>query len=165
VAGAQLDEPDFVGHIEQVVHETGIAQSSLVIEITGTMLIRHGPEARAKLRQLRELGTKVAIDDFGTGYSSLGMLRDYPADFLKIDREFISHIGRDRNNTALTTMILDLGRALGIECVTEGVETEAELAVLQELGCDRVQGFLLYRPAPPSSIWRLLTDTRTLTAG
>ena len=162
VAGAQVDEPDFVEHVDQVIRDAGVAHSDLVVEITETMLIRHGSQARSKLRRLRELGASVAIDDFGTGYSSLGMLRDYPADYLKIDREFIAQIGRDTSNTALTLMILELGRALGIVCVAEGVETESELETLRSLGCDRVQGFLLHRPAPAEHISDLLASGRSL---
>ena len=101
---------------------------------------------------------RLAIDDFGTGHSSLTWLRRLPADFLKVDKTFVSGLGTDPGDTAIVRAVLDLGQALGLTTVAEGVETPEQLAVLRELGCDWAQGFYLARPGQPETVTRLLKE-------
>ncbi len=148
IAAAHLEEAEFVPRVLDIIKSAGIEPANLVLEITETMMIRRGSDARQKLHQLRDQGVSVSIDDFGTGYSSLGQLRDYPADTLKIDREFIDGIDTDTDKQALTRTIIDLGRNLGLPCIAEGIETPEELATLRTLSCEFAQGFLFHKPSP-----------------
>ncbi|WP_433203246.1 putative bifunctional diguanylate cyclase/phosphodiesterase [Dactylosporangium sp. CS-047395] len=156
VSPRQLAEPDFVARVHAALAASGLPGDALTIEITEGVLVGAGPQAEqtiAHLTALRAIGVRVAIDDFGTGYSSLAYLRDLPIDVLKIDRSFLPHSRDDvAGQTALVRAIVDLARSLGLVTVAEGVETEEHAALLRDLGCDRVQGFLLGRPAPAAGL-------------
>jgi EAL domain-containing protein (putative c-di-GMP-specific phosphodiesterase class I) len=108
--------------------------------------------AAARLLALRKLGVRAGLDDFGTGYSSLAYLRDLPVDYLKVARPFIAQLERGEHDRALVRSIVELGRGLGLELVAEGIETEAQAALLRELACDMGQGFLLGRPQAPAAL-------------
>ncbi|MHB1549459.1 MAG: EAL domain-containing protein, partial [Acidimicrobiales bacterium] len=101
------------------------------------------------LREVRELGVRLSIDDFGTGYSSLAYLRRFPVDQLKVDRSFVQDVA-EHGDTRIMEAVVRLAHDLGMEVVAEGIETDAELAIVQSLGYDVVQGFLLGRPVAPS---------------
>ena len=103
-------------------------------------------ETLAILQRLRNLGTKLAMDDFGTGYSSLGYLQKFRFDKIKIDRSFISRLGQDPNAEAIVRAVVGMTKALGIRANAEGVETNAQAAVLRALGCSEAQGYLYSRP-------------------
>src|SRR5688500_3116027 len=105
------------------------------------------PTAHA-LSRLKDMGVRISIDDFGTGYSSLSYLKRFPIDEVKIDRGFVAGVNEDPDNLAIVQTIIALGKALKLDVVAEGVETEAQLALLRAAGCDRAQGYLLGRPAP-----------------
>ena len=94
----------------------------------------------------------MSLDDFGTGYSSLGYLREFPLDFIKIDKSFIHTVTGNNNEEAIVEAIIGLSHALGLVVVAEGVETQTELDYLKSVGCDRVQGYLLARPGAPTVI-------------
>ena len=100
----------------------------------------------AQLRALKHIGVRIAVDDFGTGYSSLAYLRRFPVDVLKIDRAFISRLGRDAEDSDVVRFLIALARSLGLRTIAEGVELKEQLEVLRTLGCDEVQGFLTGRP-------------------
>jgi EAL domain-containing protein (putative c-di-GMP-specific phosphodiesterase class I) len=109
----------------------------------------HDTEASVRrLHELRELGVGLAIDDFGTGYSSLAYLRSFPVHELKIDKSFIDAIGEDADSVTLVATIVQLARSLALTTVAEGVETPAQFARLREMGCDRIQGYVVARPQP-----------------
>jgi EAL domain-containing protein (putative c-di-GMP-specific phosphodiesterase class I) len=112
------------------------------------------------LNRLRDLGVQIAIDDFGTGYSNLRYLQRFPAQRLKIDRSFIAEIDQNSEDAAIVRAIITLGHSLDMLVVAEGVESQAQLALLRELGCDEVQGFLLGRPVPAAGLETQLASLR-----
>jgi EAL domain-containing protein (putative c-di-GMP-specific phosphodiesterase class I) len=116
----------------------------------------------SKLADLRLHGIRLAVDDFGTGYSSLGYLERFPIDTLKIDRTFVDGVGGRGNRPVLARAIIQLGRALGLEVVAEGIERPEQARALRRLGCGRGQGYLFARPAAPDEIEPLLAQGRVL---
>ena len=120
--------------------------AQLQLEVTETGLMSSSADPIAVLHALRSWGVKLAIDDFGTGQSSLAYLQHLPVDELKIDRSFVQDVASDPRRQALLRSIVSVGQGLGLTVTAEGVETEAELAIVQACGCDVVQGFLLARP-------------------
>jgi two-component system CheB/CheR fusion protein len=108
------------------------------------------------LTRFDHMGMKISIDDFGTGYSSLTYLKKLPIHELKIDRSFVNGIATERDDRSIAIAIIDMSRALGMRVVAEGVETQDQLDVLTEEGCDMVQGFLFYRPLSPESFAEVL---------
>ncbi|RYD49883.1 MAG: EAL domain-containing protein, partial [Sphingomonadales bacterium] len=116
------------------------------IEITETAIFDNVERAAETLFKLRQMGFRIALDDFGTGYSSLYNIRRFALDCLKIDRSFVDGMGRERESAAIVHSIIHLGRALGMEVVAEGVETEAQLQALRLAGCSHLQGYFLARP-------------------
>ena len=119
---------------------------SLILEITEDILMQDLAEAEVFLQQARTLGARIALDDFGTGQSSLSHLRQFPFDYLKIDREFIRNADTDNNDASLVRAMIQLAHAFGIEVIAEGVENASQLAFLRSLGCDYLQGYLIGVP-------------------
>lgn len=152
----QLGRQHLTGVLERVLSESGLAPGMLGLEVTERQLIRNVDHVSADLLELRELGVSLAVDDFGTGYASLDYLRRFTFDEIKIDRTFVSGLGRDRTDTAVTSSIIALGRSLDLVVVAEGVETQVQYDLLQRLGCPVSQGYLLARPGPPEVISGLL---------
>ena len=142
----QFRRPNFVGHIIERVQHAGIAPTRFQIEITETAIFDDVERAADTLFRLRQMGFRIALDDFGTGYSSLYNIRKFALDCLKIDRSFVDGMGRERESAAIVHSIIHLGRALGMEVVAEGVETEAQLQALRVAGCSHLQGYYLARP-------------------
>ena len=144
VSAFQLQRPEFVEEVRGVLRETGIAPSSLILELTESVMMRDSELSIVRMNALRSLGVKLAIDDFGTGYSSLGYLRRFPVDILKIDRSFLAD--PSRQVTELTAAVVDLARIFELRAVVEGVEDEAHLERLHDMGCDFGQGFYFAKP-------------------
>ncbi len=140
------------GHVCDVIRSAllkyDFSPTRLVIEVTEGILIDNTEAAVATLNELKEMGVRIALDDFGTGYSSLSYLQLFKFDKLKIDKSFIKRLGQTDDAMTLTRTIVNLGHNLGLQVTAEGVETEAQLAILQNLGCDHIQGYLVARPAP-----------------
>ncbi|MGH9087297.1 MAG: putative bifunctional diguanylate cyclase/phosphodiesterase [Acidimicrobiales bacterium] len=151
VSARQLDDRDFVRRVTRILERTGMPPGSLMLEITETVLLGEDSNHEATLSVLKDLGVLLAIDDFGTGYSSLAYLRRFPVDQLKVDRSFVKDVA-DHGDTRIMKAVVRLAHDLGLEVVAEGVETSDELSVVQGLGCDVVQGYLLGRPVPPAAI-------------
>ena len=128
------------------LREADLPPALLELELTESILIQDAQEALALLQALAQLGVKLSIDDFGTGYSSLGYLKRFPIHRLKIDRSFIRSLPGDASDAAIALAIVNMGRALNLEIVAEGVETEAQRQFLLQAGCEQFQGFL-YAPA------------------
>jgi diguanylate cyclase (GGDEF)-like protein len=157
VSSEQLRSGSLVDGIARALQETGAQWSDLEVEITESLLITDSDASARQLQALRDRGVAVAIDDFGTGYSSLAYLARLPLDTIKIDRAFV--VGLDEPGTAsVVRSILALASTLGKRVVTEGVETDAQLRVLQTWGCDVFQGYLFHRPMPAADIRRLLAS-------
>ena len=160
VSPVQLRQTGFCQAVADVIHETGITPSRLELEITESVLMRDTLETLAILQHLRNLGTKLAMDDFGTGYSSLGYLQKFRFDKIKIDRSFISRLGQDPNAEAIVRAVVGMTKALGIRANAEGVETNAQAAVLRALGCSEAQGYLYSRPISSEAFDEVASTTR-----
>jgi diguanylate cyclase (GGDEF)-like protein len=154
----QFREKELPRKVESILKETGLHPGSLELELTESVLMDDQKYSLGLLDELKGLGTLIALDDFGTGYSSLGFLKEFPVDTLKIDRSFIRDIEEDEENRAICSAIVNLGRALKLQVMAEGVETEAQMGILREQGCHLVQGFLFARPMPPDDVWTWLTE-------
>ena len=140
-------------------------QSHLILEIGDWVLEQAMQQNLAWQRQglpLLPLGVKISIDDFGTGYSNLGYLSRFPLDVVKIDRSFVTRIDERRDNQQIVRAIVQLARSLSLALVAEGVETEAELAFVSELGVEVVQGYHFSRPLPAEALMRYLEQARVL---
>jgi diguanylate cyclase (GGDEF)-like protein/PAS domain S-box-containing protein len=141
--------------IEQLDHHH-VDHHNLQIEVTERVLLEASNSALTGLRALREAGVQVGLDDFGTGYSSLAYLRQFPLDFVKIDRSFISEVERAEDQRAIVAAIIGLSHALDLTVTAEGVETDVQLSILGELDCDRAQGFLFAGSLAPSALDQLV---------
>ena len=142
--------------IGRVLRETRIEPHLLTLELTENILMQRVEGAMPTLEALRRLGVGLAIDDFGTGYSSLSYLSSLPIDSLKIDRSFVNGMRVGSKNAEIVRAIVSLGASLGKSVFAEGIETQSQLAQLQELGCENGQGFHLSRPLSPSEVELLL---------
>ena len=118
------------------------------LEITESVLIDDFGRGQAILRRLKSLGVKIAMDDFGTGYSSLSYLQSFPFDKIKVDRSFVSDLETNNNNAAIVRAVITLARSLNLPVLAEGVETEAQRLILNQEGCDQIQGHLIGKPLP-----------------
>jgi EAL domain-containing protein (putative c-di-GMP-specific phosphodiesterase class I) len=142
LSARQFQEPHFVETIEQILSETGLPGRLLTLEITESLMMKNPEATAAMLDRLKALDIKVALDDFGTGYSSLSLLHRFPIDTLKIDRSFVARLGTPDRGAETVDTIINLGRKLRMQVVAEGVESAAQQAALEELGCGFAQGFL-----------------------
>jgi EAL domain-containing protein (putative c-di-GMP-specific phosphodiesterase class I) len=159
LSAASISDLDLPGKVEQALERHGLPARALTLELVEDTLVSDRVRATQVLSRLRGLGVEVAIDDYGTGYSSLAYLKDLPADQLKIDRAFTDGLTSDGRVRAILQHTISLAHVLGLRVVVEGVEDEATLQVLRELGSDLVQGFHIARPAPLARLLpRLLAD-------
>jgi diguanylate cyclase (GGDEF)-like protein len=147
VSAGQLGHPEFVARTLERLAQAGIAPTRLCIEVTETQVMERPEQAAAVLAELTQAGIVIAIDDFGIGFSSLAYARNLPAGILKIDRSFVAGLPDNPRDLALVSSAVRLAHELKMIAVGEGVETQAQLDCLRELGCDSVQGYLLGRPA------------------
>ncbi|MEH6812054.1 MAG: EAL domain-containing protein [Motiliproteus sp.] len=146
ISPRQIQGEDLHQTILQHLHTNELAAEQLILEMTEGMLIRNPAEARRILISLKDLGVQLAMDDFGTGYSSLSNLKNYPFDLLKIDREFVFDIEDDPADRAMVLAAINMGKGLGLKTIAEGVETQRQLDLLRDMGCDRVQGYFHSKP-------------------
>jgi len=156
VSAVQLRAGDFVDRIDALAREVGIDPRRIELEITERVLLGDDPATVTGLNRLRALGFRIVLDDFGTGYSSLGYLQRYPIDKVKIDRTFVARVGVERQAEAVVVAIVRLAKALGMEVLAEGVETEAQRVCLNVAGCSDVQGYLTGKPVVADEIDALI---------
>lgn len=152
----QLMEDGFVRDTLDTIAATGANPARLKLELTESMFIERVEETIDKMEELRRHGISFSLDDFGTGYSSLAYLKRLPLEQLKIDRSFVRDILIDPNDASIARSVVALAQALGLSIIAEGVETEAQRAMLQELGCHRYQGYLFGKPAPADAVEAML---------
>jgi EAL domain-containing protein (putative c-di-GMP-specific phosphodiesterase class I) len=148
----QLDADTLFDDVCFALGETGLPAELLIVEITETCLMHDAQGALAQLNALKELGVRIAIDDFGTGYSSLAYLQQFPVDSLKIDRSFIAGMGKSPEGDTLIHTLIQLGKALKLETLAEGIEEADQLAQLRGEKCDVGQGYFFARPVAPEEI-------------
>ncbi|MDP2833214.1 MAG: EAL domain-containing protein [Pseudomonadota bacterium] len=148
VSARQFRHADFVAEVKEVLAASGADPSRLKIELTESLVIDNVAETIARMRALKALGIGFSMDDFGTGFSSLSYLKRLPLEQLKIDRSFVNDLATDPNDAAIVQTIITMGHTLGLDVIAEGVETEAQLARLDQYGCTAYQGFLFSRPLP-----------------
>jgi diguanylate cyclase (GGDEF)-like protein/PAS domain S-box-containing protein len=148
VSPSQLSRAGVAAEVTRVLAETGLRPERLHLEVTENALITASATLANELRQISDLGVRVALDDFGTGYSSLSLLRQFPVDLVKIDRSFIESVLTDRSAYAIVKAVLGMCRDMGLLTVAEGIESQAQLALLTELGCSHGQGYLFGKPVP-----------------
>jgi len=138
----------FVRSVGRILQAYRIDGSQIELEMTESLLMQHVDDNVKLLQRLSDLGVQVALDDFGTGYSSLAYLKKFPIDALKIDRTFVRDIVEDPDDSAITAAVVSIGHHMELRVVAEGVETAAQLSILQSMGCDEYQGYLFSRPLP-----------------
>ena len=146
LSSASFARADLVAYVASVLRDTGLAAARLKLEITESLLMDDAPVVSAALGGLRELGVQLHIDDFGTGYSSLAYLQRFSAHTLKVDRSFVDKMMQSPESAELVRTVVTMAHNLGMRVVAEGVETAAQLARLEALGCEYVQGYLFSRP-------------------
>jgi EAL domain-containing protein (putative c-di-GMP-specific phosphodiesterase class I) len=156
LSAREVTHPDIVPMVLDATRRSGIDPSLLCIEVTESAAMADRDSGFRALRELSAEGVRVAIDDFGTGYSCLDQLRQMPADVIKIDRTFVSGLEPGAPDSALVAAVIAMGRALDVEVVAEGIETEQQAAVLRELGCPLGQGYLFAEPLLPEQIDEML---------
>ena len=161
LSGYQLPEQNIIEVIQNALQEAKLEASALEVEITEYTLMQDTSKTRATLQQMNDLKLRVALDDFGTGYSSLSYLTTFPIDSLKIDRSFVMGTTISRSNRVIVKAIIALGHSLGIKIIAEGIETEQQFRLLQELGADEGQGFY-FSPPVPEDQFILLIEKGTL---
>jgi diguanylate cyclase (GGDEF)-like protein len=160
VSARQLETDDFIADVSHALASSGLTPGSLTLEITETALMRNPEQTARRLHAVKDLGVRIAIDDFGTGYSSFAHLKQFPVDALKIDRSFISQVSENPEGETLLRTLVQLGKALSIETLAEGIELEHQLELLQEERCDSGQGFLFARPLSVEDTEALLANWR-----
>ncbi|KAB2964582.1 MAG: EAL domain-containing protein, partial [Thermoanaerobaculia bacterium] len=155
-----LEDPGLSAIVADALEESGLPPSALELEITETMALLQIQAPASILAGLRARGTRVAVDDFGTGYSSLSYLRELPVEIVKLDSSFIRDLGRRPRDSRIVGAVIQLAHGLGMEVVAEGVEEESQMAVLEMLHCDRLQGYLFSHPLPREEFESLLEVAR-----
>lgn len=146
VSARQFRNDEIHNALERVYRDIGRAAIDLELEITENIVMSDPEKASVSLNKLRDLGAHLAMDDFGTGYSSMAYLRRFPFDMIKIDKAFVDDIGHNLEAQAVVRAMLDLGKALGLRMLAEGVETEVQYRFLRDEGCDEVQGYYFSKP-------------------
>jgi diguanylate cyclase (GGDEF)-like protein len=162
VSAKQFERPGLIQHIAHILEDTELDPLCLNLEITESTLMREGPSTTI-VRKLKALGVSLSIDDFGTGYSSLSYLQRFPADYLKIDRSFVSQLDEGAANKTLVSEMVSLAYKLGMKPVVEGVESAEQLAWLREMKCELAQGYYFSEPLPSQAASALLSTNVSIT--
>ncbi|HUH06575.1 MAG TPA: EAL domain-containing protein [Egibacteraceae bacterium] len=157
VSAKQLAQQALVTEVEEALASSGLPPGALTLEITESAAMQDVDGVIARLNQLRDLGVQIALDDFGVGFSSLSYLRRLPIDVLKIDRSFVDRLDEETESEALIAAVVTLGRTLGLKTVAEGVEREAQLTRLRQMGCDMGQGTFFAPPMDADAVGGFLS--------
>ena len=157
VSARQFKERNLVTRVASALKESGLDAKYLELEVTESLIMQDVELAVATMRELRGLGVQLSIDDFGTGYSSLSALKSFPVSRLKIDKSFIDGLLADERDRAVASAVISLGKSLNLRVIAEGVEVEAQAALLRNINCDEMQGYLFSKPLPAQGIEELLS--------
>jgi diguanylate cyclase (GGDEF)-like protein/PAS domain S-box-containing protein len=155
LSAKQVGDKNLANTVRTAIEQNQLQPSALCLEITESVLMEDAEASVATLRELKSIGIELAIDDFGTGYSSLAYLKRFPVDYLKIDRSFVHGVARETEDAVIVKAVIELGKALGLSVVAEGVETDAQLAELRRLGCELAQGYRWSTPRSPADALHL----------
>jgi diguanylate cyclase (GGDEF)-like protein len=147
VSARQLHHPDFFRHVSRALDSSALMPNLLTLELTESTLLTSDDRVARTLQKIKDLGVVLALDDFGTGYASLSYLREFPIDVVKIDRSFTANAGTENGDLVLLKGIIDLGHALELNLVAEGIETSEQHTIVRQLGCHQAQGFYFGRPS------------------
>jgi EAL domain-containing protein (putative c-di-GMP-specific phosphodiesterase class I) len=161
ISSKEFAQSDLAAQIGQLLQECKVNPACLDLEITETIAMADAEKSGTILSQLKALGVHLDIDDFGTGYSSLSRLQSFPVDKLKIDRFFVSRMDSDPETHEIVRVIVTLAHNLGLKVVAEGVETEVQLNLLRDIGCEFAQGYLFSKPTDHSNIELFLAKSRS----
>ncbi|SME93494.1 bifunctional diguanylate cyclase/phosphodiesterase [Pseudogulbenkiania subflava] len=153
----QLEDPHFADLVAGILATAHLPPSALELEVTETLALRQSGSIEDNIRRLKALGVSLAIDDFGTGYASFSYLRRFPAEKIKIDKQFLDQVPDNHQDAAIVRMIVAMGHSLGAMITGEGIENERQLAFLAEIGCDYAQGFHLSKPLEQHAMSRYLS--------
>jgi EAL domain-containing protein (putative c-di-GMP-specific phosphodiesterase class I) len=162
LSARQFRQPNIAEEVAEVLRETGLSPSCLVLEITESVMMDDARSSVDALRKLKDLGVRIAVDDFGTGYSSLSYLKRFPVDYLKIDRSFINGLSEDIEDAAIVQAVVTLAQTLGLQTVAEGVETTQQVSYLRALGCTLVQGYCFSKPLVSEAAGMMLATDRRI---
>jgi EAL domain-containing protein (putative c-di-GMP-specific phosphodiesterase class I)/FixJ family two-component response regulator len=156
LSACQFSQPTLPDTVIQILQETGLDPQWLDLELTESTLMQDAETSAAMLNKLKALGMHISIDDFGTGYSSLSYLERFSFDFLKIDRKFVKNAATNPKSAAIAIAVIQMAHRLQLQVIAEGVETPAELAFLNQHGCDVAQGYWFSKPVPALELGQLL---------
>ena len=158
LSAAQFLDPSLPNFLQQQIINNDIAPSQVCLELTETVLVTDIERATSVMRKIREMGCMLAIDDFGTGYSSLSYLKSLPADYIKIDRSFISNITENADDRNIVHSTISMVRNLNLQVIAEGIETIEQHEMLCHFEAHQGQGYLISRPIPETELWNTLED-------
>ncbi|MBN1067714.1 EAL domain-containing protein [Clostridium botulinum] len=156
ISAIQIMEKDFIKKVKSIINKTSVFIDCIGIEITETVLVKNIEENIMKIKELKDMGVTISLDDFGTGYSSLNYIVNMPLSLIKIDKSFISGMNVKKEYTKLLRLIIASAHSLNLPIVAEGVETEEQLAKLNKMNVDYVQGFLFSKPVEEEKAFKLL---------
>ena len=156
----QFRENAFTEELAEAIKKSGLEASRLCLEITESVMMGGGEEQLRRLTNIRDVGVSLSIDDYGTGYSSLAYIKGFGARSLKIDSLFVRDLGVDANDAAIVSATTVMAHSLGLQVVAEGVETEAQIRMLRDYGCDLAQGYYFSRPVPKEQVLELIKAGR-----
>ena len=162
ISGTQFKHDTLLDIVTESLSESGLNPHNLELEITESVLMQNAKSTLSVLYELKRMGLNLSMDDFGTGYCSFSYLKSFPLDIIKIDRTFITDINKTKADAAIVKAIIAMSHTLKLKVVAEGVETDEQLSLLREMGCDEMQGYLLSRPLPAEEINAFLLKRREL---
>lgn len=160
ISARQFQHPGFTRLVARILEDTGLLPGSLELEITESLAMHDAEKNIATMNELRALGVQLSIDDFGTGYSSLSYLKRFPINKLKVDQSFVRNMTSNINDASIIKTVILLGQSLNLTVIAEGVETEEQLALLQQYSCDEVQGYLFSKPISKENLEQFISKTQ-----
>ena len=160
VSASLLPDGAFVQSVLDIVEQSGVAGSSITIELTETTVMEDYTRSKDAMRRLNDVGIEFAMDDFGTGHSSLVRLKEMPLSLLKIDQNFVKGMMTSTNDAAIVDASVRLGHAIGMAVTAEGIETAEQAEALRKLGCNRGQGFFFAYPQSAEDLYEVLSPFR-----